>query len=163
MGVDAYLTAEIKIPGQTAFILRLNDGDYLLDDFLRNLSIPGKDRKSISVKPYLTQEEINFFEFTCIKEHNEGGVYTTDDVHAEKLFQVYDKIIGITEENSMAASVDEIMEITKWKLTRDTHPESIKSAISRNFSLVSALIAIKSIIEIVSRMNGTMKFIITYE
>lgn len=164
MSVDSYLKIEIRRENQPVVTLPIGSEEARLDDFLRNLSLTSSTgKKTIDLKSFLTESEIKLLEFHCVKEWEEGGIYATVDIDSIKLQRIYDIIMGQVKIFTDETIVEEIMDITKWKSTREDQPKYILEALHKSYGLLNMLQYIAMIVRQNAAADTTIKLITTYE
>ena len=124
-------------------------------DYGDTLYICGQDMKVSEVIP---REQAEKYHFKVVRDDGESFNGTTDFFDATEFLDYINRVEEKCYTKSLELTVNNIIDITRWQLTKDTHPRKVKEEINSKFMHFEELIKLKSIIKLASISNFEVQF-----
>lgn len=124
-------------------------------DYKDSLYICGQDLK---VSDFISREDAKKYHFKTIRDDGESFEGRTDFFSATEFLNYIEKVKKNCYNKSLDLTVNNIIDITRWQLTKDTHPQKVRGEINSIFMHFKELVKLRSIVYFASISNFKVQF-----
>ncbi len=120
-----------------------------------SLYILGQDLK---ITDFISENEAKKFHFKNIDESGEHFIGITDFFSASEFLDYIEKVRKHCYIKILNATTEYIIDTTKWQMTKESHPEKVRSAVDDSICSYLELIKLHNLVLFASKLNYDVQF-----